>query len=70
MSQLPEYGRCDVTCSRCGNSFTTRSTKRTLTVSACSKCHPYFTGGHDTRTKLSTQIERFNHRYNLGEKTT
>lgn len=32
-----------VVCS-CGNTFTTGSTKRELTVEVCYKCHPFYTG--------------------------
>lgn len=28
----------------CGNTFTTGSTKQTIRVEICSKCHPFFTG--------------------------
>lgn len=34
-----------VTCS-CGNKFTTGSTRSSITVEVCSKCHPFFTGEH------------------------
>lgn len=34
---------CVVTCS-CGNSFTTGSINKTLSVDICSACHPFFTG--------------------------
>lgn len=34
-----------VLCS-CGNTFTTGSTKKSITVEVCSKCHPFFTGEH------------------------
>jgi large subunit ribosomal protein L31 len=34
---------CVVTCS-CGNSFTTGSMSKTLSVDICSACHPFFTG--------------------------
>ena len=30
----------------CGNTFTTGSTKKTIQVEVCSKCHPFFTGEH------------------------
>ena len=30
----------------CGNTFTTGSTKKTITVEACYKCHPFYTGEH------------------------
>ena len=64
MSQLAEYQRCDVTCDRCGNTFVTRSTRRSIHVSACNKCHDYFVGGNTGFRKPSTQVERFNRRYN------
>ena len=35
--------QAQVTCS-CGNKFTVGSTKETLTVDICNKCHPFFTG--------------------------
>jgi large subunit ribosomal protein L31 len=46
-----------VICS-CGNTFTTTSTKKHITVEVCSKCHPFYTGEHrfiDTQGK----VERF-----------
>ena len=30
----------------CGNAFSTGSTKKTITVEACYKCHPFYTGEH------------------------
>jgi large subunit ribosomal protein L31 len=39
----PNYFDCTVTCS-CGNTFTTRSTKKELKVDICSNCHPFYTG--------------------------
>lgn len=39
----------------CGNTFTTRSTKQTISVDVCSRCHPYFTGEHrfiDTKGRV------------------
>jgi large subunit ribosomal protein L31 len=46
-----------VTCS-CGSTFKTGSTKQSITVEVCSKCHPFYTGEQrlmDTRG----QIDRF-----------
>ena len=37
------YNDAVATCS-CGNTFVTGSTKKTLKVELCSKCHPFFTG--------------------------
>ncbi len=39
----PEYVECEVSCA-CGNTFTTRSTRKRLHVDICSACHPFFTG--------------------------
>lgn len=39
----PEYYETNVHCG-CGNSFTTRSTRKELKVDICSACHPFFTG--------------------------
>jgi len=57
------YTDATVTCS-CGNTFTTGSTKKTLKVELCSKCHPFFTG---ERKMVDTggRVERFKRRYKL-----
>jgi large subunit ribosomal protein L31 len=39
----PQYVEATVHCS-CGNTFTTRSTKKELHVELCSQCHPFYTG--------------------------
>jgi large subunit ribosomal protein L31 len=39
----PQYEEATVRCS-CGNTFTTRSTKKELHVELCSQCHPFYTG--------------------------
>jgi large subunit ribosomal protein L31 len=39
----PQYEEATVHCS-CGNTFTTRSTKKDLRVELCSQCHPFYTG--------------------------
>ena len=39
----PEYHETKVTCG-CGNSFTTRSTRKELKVDICNQCHPFYTG--------------------------
>ncbi len=43
-----------VSCS-CGNTFKTGSTKPTITVEVCHKCHPFYTGEHrfiDTKGRV------------------
>ncbi|MCE5329873.1 50S ribosomal protein L31 [bacterium] len=39
----PKYFECVVSCS-CGNTWTTKSTKKELKVDICSACHPFYTG--------------------------
>jgi len=62
----PEYyNDAKVTCS-CGNTFTTGSTRKTLKVELCSKCHPFFTG--ELRiVDTAGRVERFKRRYKLKE---
>ena len=39
----PKYEEAVITCA-CGNTFTTRSTKKEIHVEVCNKCHPFYTG--------------------------
>ena len=52
-----------VPCS-CGNTFTVGSTKKTLKVELCSKCHPFFTGEH-RMVDTAGRVERFKQRYKI-----
>ena len=62
----PEYHNdATVTCS-CGNNFTTGSTRKTLKVELCSKCHPFFTGEQKI-VDTAGRVERFKRRYKLNE---
>ena len=58
----PQYfSDARVTCV-CGNTFTTGSSKKELSVDICSECHPFYTG----KQKLidtEGRIERFKKRY-------
>ncbi len=57
----PKYEEATVHCS-CGNTFTTRSTKKELHVELCAQCHPFYTG----KQKLvdsGGRVERFNRRF-------
>lgn len=57
----PEYFETTVICS-CGETFTTRSTKKELHVEICSKCHPFYSG----KQKLvdsGGRVERFQKKY-------
>ncbi len=57
----PEYVECTVTCA-CGNTFTTRSTKKDLRVEICSKCHPFFTGKQKF-VDSAGRVEKFKKKY-------
>jgi len=40
----PNYKEATIVCA-CGETVHTRSTKPSIRVEICSKCHPFFTGG-------------------------
>jgi len=57
----PNYVETNVICA-CGNTFITHSTKPSISVDICSKCHPFFTG----KQKLidsAGRVERFRRKY-------
>ncbi|MBN2208302.1 MAG: 50S ribosomal protein L31 [Candidatus Coatesbacteria bacterium] len=59
----PQYFDTTVKCA-CGNEFKTRSTKKSIKIEICSKCHPFFTG----KQKLidtAGRVERFRKKYGL-----
>ena len=53
----PRYITATVTCA-CGSTWTTRSTKPTLSVDVCSTCHPFYTG-EQRIVDTAGQVERF-----------
>jgi large subunit ribosomal protein L31 len=57
----PNYDECHVTCA-CGNTFTTRSTKKEIRVEICSQCHPFFTGKQKFIDSAG-RIEKFRKKY-------
>ncbi len=61
----PEYYQADVTCN-CGNTFVTGSTKESIRVEICSKCHSFYTGQQKT-AQARGAIERFNRRYGIDQ---
>ena len=60
----PKYQECKVTCN-CGNEFTTRSTKPSIHVEICSKCHPFYTGQQKSAAARG-RIEKFNKKFGLS----
>ncbi len=62
----PEYyPEAQVICS-CGNTFTTGSTRKTLRVELCSKCHPFFTGEQKI-VDTAGRVERFKRKYKIKD---
>jgi large subunit ribosomal protein L31 len=62
----PEYVEATVTCG-CGNKFTTRSTKKNITVEICSACHPFFTGKMKF-VDTTGRVEKFQRKYNWDQR--
>ncbi len=61
----PEYHRAQVTCA-CGESFEVGSTRESLKVEICSKCHPFFTGKQKF-VDTGGRVERFKRKYGIEE---
>jgi large subunit ribosomal protein L31 len=57
----PGYVEATVTCA-CGNTFTTRSTKKEIRVEICSKCHPFYTGKQKF-VDSAGRVEKFRKKY-------
>jgi large subunit ribosomal protein L31 len=62
----PTYVETTVSCT-CGNTFTTKSTQTSGTISAdvCSQCHPFYTGKQkilDTGGRVARFEQRFGKR--------
>ena len=61
----PEYHECKVGCN-CGNEFVTGSTKESIHVEVCSKCHPFYTG-QQRASSARGAIDKFNRRYGIKQ---
>lgn len=57
----PEYIESTVVCA-CGNTFTTRSTKKEIRVEICSQCHPFYTGKQKF-VDSAGRVEKFRKKY-------
>lgn len=60
----PKYFETKVTCG-CGNSFTTRSTRKELKVDICNVCHPFYTGKLKF-VDTAGRIEKFQNKFAAG----
>ena len=64
----PSYYVAQVSCA-CGNSFTTRSTKKVIKLDICSSCHPFYTG-KQRLLDTAGRVDRFQKRFaKTGGKT-
>jgi len=61
----PEYKMATITCA-CGETFTTRSTKGSLHIDICSKCHPFFTGNQKL-IDTAGRVEKFRKKYSKNK---
>ena len=62
----PNYGESVVKCA-CGETFTTGSTKKSLHVEICSKCHPFFTGKQKL-IDVGGRVEKFKKKFGITDK--
>jgi len=62
----PEYKDTTITCA-CGEVIHTRSTKQSVRVEICSKCHPFFTGKQKF-VDSAGRVEKFLKKYKKEEK--
>jgi large subunit ribosomal protein L31 len=62
----PEYTKCEVSCSGCGNSFETRSTMPEIKLAICGQCHPFYTGTQKL-VDSAGRVDRFRKRYGMAK---
>jgi large subunit ribosomal protein L31 len=53
------YADAQVVCASCGNKWTTGSTRKSIHVEVCSKCHPFFSGEQARIIDIEGQVDRF-----------
>ena len=57
----PQIQVATVTCTTCGTTFETRSTRQAIQIEVCSACHPAYTGV-ERSVRGGGRIERFERR--------
>ena len=60
----PNFDNTTITCA-CGNVMEVCSTKKSLKVDVCSKCHPYWTGNLRQET-VGGRADKFKKKYGLA----
>ena len=59
----PEYKDTVIKCA-CGAEYPTKSTKDSVKVDICAKCHPFFTGKQKF-VDAGGRVDKFNKKFNL-----
>lgn len=59
----PTYYQATVTCA-CGETFVTGSTKESIRVEICSRCHPFYTGQRKF-VDAEGRVQKFARKYGL-----
>jgi len=60
----PKYEAVTVVCNGCGTVIETRSTKESINVEVCSKCHPFYTG-KQRAASAKGRIDKFNKKFGM-----
>ena len=58
----PQNFESAVTCGGCGNSFTVGSVLKSINVSVCCNCHPFYTGSNTT-VDTAGRVDKFKEKY-------
>ena len=53
------YMDAQVVCASCGSKWTTGSTRKSIHIEVCSKCHPFFSGEQARMLDVEGQVDRF-----------
>lgn len=61
----PQYFDAQVTCA-CGNKFTVGSTRETIHVELCNKCHPFYTG-EQRFVDSASRIQKFQDKQKVAQ---
>jgi len=61
----PEYKTATVKCA-CGEVFETRSTRESINVEICSKCHPFYTGKQKL-VDTGGRVEKFRKKFGMDK---
>ena len=61
----PKFYQAVAKCA-CGSELTVGSTKESVSVEICSKCHPFYTGDRQRIVDTTGRVDRFKKKYGLS----